>query len=374
MQKCPVLEHSEVNRLLRKQERVKGSVPVYTVKINEGSVCTSFAAMPALEEDVYKIDTDGYNGFLVMNTMDDYARYQVVPEELLAKPPEFVNNATPMADQARLDAEKEDARIKQYMAEQEERHKNYFELASRINASVGDVCDIPATWEEYRDAMSIDDFHKIPVSVGLYRLDDAIHQFRGVTGIEPSRISFGDKDTPMLRAMKALKNVQKELFEKQHDFSVDSKFIDDLTIQMRVINPNGAVLESAKVSLMPGLAMINENAEDIASLDLLGDDTEYFRMGKRIDGDESLLQAILAEYEEGFFELSKGPVPDLDAEFTDDGEEIYSVSDLGGLPLYETLRTNFPDTIAKFSLMSKASMRRTQEINNSRSEKGLGVS
>lgn len=361
MSKYNLLEHPEKDRLLKAQELKDGSIPVYQVEIAEHTVFTSFAEMPAKTCTAYWLDSENAKGYLVANEMDDYARYQVLPESALASKPVFVENATPFQDRVEQKQKAEKDRLQAFYTKQEIDHGAFFEKATALNSLVGPVFDIPSTYEEYRGNLSEAKFNAPAPHAYFDEIKSLVERYEQASGSDVKKMDFLNNKTgpDFFRPELARRELNKQVFEAERGFSINTKVIDDCCISMKAINPKGAVMESAIVHLNPGVEKINDEIEQVAFLETYSEDTECFRFGKRIELEESLLVPVLEDFEKGCFDL--GNKPSFDEELTDKGTEIYMAGDLSGLSIYNKLIVEHKDVVNKLSLMSKASMQRTKE-------------
>lgn len=354
-----LLEHNRMDQLLKAQELKNGSIPVYRVEVAPHTVYTAWAEMPAKTCEAFYLDSDVEKGFLVMNEMDDYCRYQALPESAFASKPVYLRNATPFQDVIDKKNQVEAERSERLQQKKEGEHREFFEQATNLNNKLGEVCPIPASYEEYRSGLSSEQFLGPVGYADLPYLERLISEYEGVAGKPVNKYSFNADDSHHVRMAKAGRDLKVKIFEARNGYSIEAKLLDDVTLSMKALNPNGAVLESAIVHFTPGMEIIDDEPEDVAFLDVFDEDNDSFRFGRRIDPEDSLLIPVLADFEEGCFDLSEGSV--LNSQMTDGGVIVYGMDDLKGMNIYEHISREHNDISQKLSLMSKASMNRAKE-------------
>lgn len=359
MAKFDLIEHRDVARILEKEEKSKGYLEKYRVSVPEGSVFTSFAEMPSKEYEVYKVDLDGLEVFLVPNEMDDYYRYQPLPESVFSKRPEFLGKESPIQDAETKKENEREAQIARIKADCEDSHHKFFDIATQVNAAIPGFMDIPATFDEYKASLGSkveqERVSYMEMSFAERSLSLIQRYPDELKSLDVTEALKGIKD-PYSKVHKLSAELSAKHFEMKNGFSIKSAIIDKTMLNMKALNPNGAVIEEAKVPLFDDVAFFDGSPEKIQYLDLESEDSTYKRFGKNVEFENSLLAEVLSHFQDNMFEFSKNP--DL-PEFDDEGNEIFILKELESPGIYTTMNQSFGETVGKLSLVSRASMKKT---------------
>lgn len=357
-----LLEHREVKKLLLDQEANEGFIEKFRVKVPEGKVQTAFAHMPGKEYDVYRVDINGSKLFLVPNEMDDYYRYQPLSESVFESAPKFIGKETPAKDLENKKIEEANRRKLDFQMKCEQSHLEFFNLASQVNSIIPGFFNIPESIDAYKESIGAD------YSQSQVRYDYTETAKDALSSISAYQQEFGAElpsldvkalpEHPRLRLSKLKDCLYKSSFEKKHGFSINANIVDKTMLELKALNPNGAVIEQANVSIDNDIAYFDESPEQVQILELFSEDSTFKRYGKNIDIEDSLLASVVAEYEENYFEFSeKMSLPDYD----DEGNEILGLRQLQSPSIYRDMLKNNKDVVGKLSLVSKVSLNNTKD-------------
>jgi hypothetical protein len=167
------IEHSDVRRLFLEQEKSKGGLEAFQISLRD-DVPFVWNEPPAGNFKAHRVEYAGTEGFMFMNSNDNYARFDFYTEEYLASAPELLGIETPETTRIENEFAKEQERKDQALAEQAVREKRWqsfreeviaqkYDDCQQINKLFGPVYDLPE-FDKY-----FDDQNKQPVGIIGYK-------------------------------------------------------------------------------------------------------------------------------------------------------------------------------------------------------------